>query len=944
MTSGKENNYLNGSLSKKLGNTHEGVNSSHLPKVERISSDVALTGKFSDYGVDSDGNGLINHLVLTVEVNVYYSGYYQIEADLVSNNPHNTLGSDDIILLEPSKLEYKAFGLRNFTIPFEIRHIYSQQMNISITANKIWIRRFSQTSFQESISYLTRSYQYLEFDPPSVYLTGNYYDHGLDTDGDDYYDQLMVEIECTVTEAAFYYCKLIITTSEGEVETLSVSDTWSEGTFNLSFSIKTRSRYEQKIGRFYTLSLVQFLENWYFPEMFDEKARKVYTTRIYNYSEFDPPNVYLTDFYWDYGFDSDFDGYFNQLIIQVELNVVIDGEYRILLYIEDNETHIKKREWNERSGFWTSGFRNISIPIEMSEINFLRLNTSYIIHEIRLETLDDRTITIARDVYSTRIYQYNEFDRFPAEITGRLWDNGIDTDGDGKFNLLKIITELNSVEKIENYSLTLKFLSNSGELLSYTINLTLDEGIQVTTALINTSDFYYRFYIAGETYSSFRLIDAQFFNCKSKLVHRQEITFSTGTYHYADFDFDRKEIIILNDDVFSVFAQENKWTGLGTAEFPYIINSLNFNDSYRHQPYIEIRNTDVCFSIVKCTFIGGISSILLINTQNGYIKDNKMVNTEEGIILTNCENIRIENNTFTNVSISINIEKGKNIVIHHNEIKAEEGTSGIHLMNSSHTNLSKNCINGFTTGITLKESFQNFLNNNMIYDNEDGIKIDGVNASNNIISSNLICNNQEYGIIFSNSATDNLLQFNDFIHNRRDCLADGISNDFVDNFWPRASYITLTKPNHLTKPQIISPNGGEIFISSIVIHWTNSIDTFQQDLEYSVYYSHNLGSTWNRIESNFEETLPWTGSSGFRYTWFFNRSILSPGTNYLLRVVVTDPFDFFVTDTSDDPFIIRSQKENSNTVVPNPVAVIFFTSVLIILVLLQKISKRQIKT
>ncbi|MHA2156576.1 MAG: hypothetical protein ACXABU_14630, partial [Candidatus Hodarchaeales archaeon] len=626
MTSGKETNNSNEYLSKKIENANNIVNSvtqtseKILPqqlKVEEDSSDLALTGKFSDYGVDSDGDGLFNHLVLTVEVDVYREDFYRIQVDLVSDNPYKTpLGykttyyqfwSDDIILLEPSKEEHKALGFQNFTIPFEIRHIYSQQINISFSVNKIWILKSSNTNYYDIVLYqvdnfyLTQSYQYLEFDPPSVFFTGNYYDHGFDTDGDDHYDQLIVEIECTVNEVAWYYCKLIITSSEGEVETLSVGDTWSIGTFNLSFSIKTRSNYKQKINRFYTLSLVQLMKSWVFPEAFEEKARNVYTTRIYNYTEFDPPNVYLTDFYWDYGLDSDSDGYFNKLIIHVELNVVVDGEYRILIYIEDNETHIKKREWSESSGFWTTGIRNISIPIEMSEINFLRLNTSYNIHEIRIETQDSRTITIARDVYSTRIYQYNEFDCFPAEVTGRLWDNGIDTDGDGKFNLLKIITELNSAEKIENYSLTLNFQSNSGELLSYSFNLTLDEGIQVISLLINTSDFYYRFYLSGESYTSFHLKNVQFYNYKSKLVHRQEIAYSTDTYFLADFDFDLKEIIILSDEIFSIFAQENKWTGLGTAEFPYVIDSLNFNDSNRHQPYIEIRNTDVYFSIVKCT-------------------------------------------------------------------------------------------------------------------------------------------------------------------------------------------------------------------------------------------------------------------------------------------------------------------------------------------------------
>lgn len=90
---------------------------------------------------------------------------------------------------------------------------------------------------------------------------------------------------------------------------------------------------------------------------------------------------------------------------------------------------------------------------------------------------------------------------------------------------------------------------------------------------------------------------------------------------------------------------------------------------------------------------------------------------------------------------------------------------------------------------------------------------------------------------------------------------------------------------------LLSPNGGEQISGQVTISWSGS-DADSDMLSYSIAFSRDNGGSWEPIAGDLLTT---------NYTWDVSK--LPPGTQYLIKVVVTDGINTG-QDTSDIPFTI----------------------------------------
>ena len=97
----------------------------------------------------------------------------------------------------------------------------------------------------------------------------------------------------------------------------------------------------------------------------------------------------------------------------------------------------------------------------------------------------------------------------------------------------------------------------------------------------------------------------------------------------------------------------------------------------------------------------------------------------------------------------------------------------------------------------------------------------------------------------------------------------------------------------LTSPVVLSPNGGETIDGIIRVSWTASSDSWGQDITYSVSYSSNGGGDWTEIVTGLQNTY---------YDW--NTTLVSEGSNYLIKVVAECSSGLLAEDSSDDAFTI----------------------------------------
>jgi hypothetical protein len=92
---------------------------------------------------------------------------------------------------------------------------------------------------------------------------------------------------------------------------------------------------------------------------------------------------------------------------------------------------------------------------------------------------------------------------------------------------------------------------------------------------------------------------------------------------------------------------------------------------------------------------------------------------------------------------------------------------------------------------------------------------------------------------------------------------------------------------------LVAPNGGESLHSQALIQWSGS-DADLDTLHYAVLFSQDDGLTWSTLEA---------GLTGTSYSWDLHG--LAPGSQYRVKVIVTDGFNIG-EDSSNNSFTILS--------------------------------------
>ena len=119
-------------------------------------------------------------------------------------------------------------------------------------------------------------------------------------------------------------------------------------------------------------------------------------------------------------------------------------------------------------------------------------------------------------------------------------------------------------------------------------------------------------------------------------------------------------ITITSNSEFSTVATSNGWTGTGDQYDPYLISNINFtsgDSEYR----LKIQDTTSHFIIKNCVFVDADNLSILMNVQNGVIKESFFDGAiEYGLYVdSNCQGIRVIHNAFTNNATGgINVYNG----------------------------------------------------------------------------------------------------------------------------------------------------------------------------------------------------------------------------------------------------------------------------------------------
>jgi len=250
---------------------------------------------------------------------------------------------------------------------------------------------------------------------PPAEFNDVYSDYGEDTDGDGLYDYLVVDVGVNVTEAGDYRVSgyLYENGTYDSVDYAYNTTYLNEGsqTVQLRFEgIKIRQNeysgtYDLKSLYLYNSSTGVQLDYRYY----------AYTTSYYNWTDFQIPPAEFNEVYSDNGTDTDGDGLYNYLAINVGVDVTKAGYYRVEvdLHSLNGTIHITQDSVYK---YLSTGVQNVTVLLDGIDIRKSKINGPYLLDDVWLYDESWQQLDYRDDPCITSYYNYTDFQEFARYI------------------------------------------------------------------------------------------------------------------------------------------------------------------------------------------------------------------------------------------------------------------------------------------------------------------------------------------------------------------------------------------------------------------------------------------------------------------------------------------------------------------------------------------------
>ena len=354
---------------------------------------------YSDYGTDTDGDGLYNYLTTDVGVNVIIPGNYSIEGWLYDVNGSEIVWASNSTYLDigSQSVPLKFYGVKirghEVDAPFNLKHLM------------LYDEKGNSIDYRYS-AYTTLEYDYTDFQTLPLKFTGYYSDYGTDTDVDGLYDYLTIDVGVNVSAEGVYSINGLLYDINGNEIVWTSNDTHLHaGPQIVKLNFKGGDIQKHGVdGPYYLKNLTSYDQSWNLLNCILD----AYTTSAYNYTDFQKPLAEFTSDYADYGIDTDGDGLCDYLTIDVGVNVITAGDYSLMGYLYDvNGTEIV---WSIDYGSLDVGNHTMHLDFDGKTIQMHGVNGPYYLKDLLLSSGENWTfIDYIPDAYNTSAYNYTDF-------------------------------------------------------------------------------------------------------------------------------------------------------------------------------------------------------------------------------------------------------------------------------------------------------------------------------------------------------------------------------------------------------------------------------------------------------------------------------------------------------------------------------------------------------
>ena len=354
-----------------------------------------------DAGRDEDDDGKLDDLVVSVTVDARAASNGWLEGALYAS-------TGDLIVDASVPLDVTAGGATA-----ELVFDGTQILRAGLDGPYFFEGLFFDEALVQVASYAeeTQAYNHLDFEAQGQLVS--YSDHGEDTNSNGQFDLLVIEPQLEVTTAGDYTIEASLYDANGnEIQGTIITQTLTTGenAFRLEFS--GPAIHDNGVDGPFYLRYVALRESEYL-----DYSEDAFATSAYSFTEFEAPlvpAVALTGVYSDSAVDSDDNGLYNYLDVNVEILVVTSGTYDLNARLMDGLG--REIAWADTSATISAEVpQTLTLRYDGAAIGANAVNGPFVLQDVHVYDHDDVTRSdTAYQPYQTPSYQATQFEGYAA--------------------------------------------------------------------------------------------------------------------------------------------------------------------------------------------------------------------------------------------------------------------------------------------------------------------------------------------------------------------------------------------------------------------------------------------------------------------------------------------------------------------------------------------------
>lgn len=493
-------------------------------------------------------------------------------------------------------------------------------------------------------------------------------------------------------------------------------------------------------------------------------------------------------------------GIYHENII-ITKNISLKGEGSPVIHIDNTQEGILVTAKNAKiSGFRIINSNSTGILVKSDEISLNDLDISDTNIGIKLLASSGtkiRNISIKNSIVNRKNYGIYLSDSQFTTISNNYLENigeGISLDNSSRNNINNNVLKNCSLRVIESYNNIVKKNIVNDKPLEYFEN---QNGGTITNAgqviLIKSENITIKDNSIYNVASAIFLFKSNNISIINNTILRG--TWGSEPHEYGDGILLNYSSAIIKNNIF-----KDTWEGIQLSnsykneisDNTFINNNVGILIDKSSRNHVINNRFVGCGIDVDYSYNNDISRNIVNGKPLVYLenKRNMEITGAGQVILVNSQEITIKNNRISRTTVGIKLWNSTgNIII--NNILSENTWGGISLWYSPKNNITKNIVYKNDDGIHLAYSFANTVQNNTVTNNRlVGISL--LSSPNNEISYNVISDTGEYGIAARNSQ-NNIIYFNDYVNNPSPLIIPRSS----PNSWNSTNEISYIYNNHL---------------------------------------------------------------------------------------------------------------------------------------------------